>query len=77
MPPVLPLILSSTPPPSGEPRKEQKEIRAREQHQSINHSSAFVHLTGLTEEPVTKFREKVISAFATRKEKNTSRGSQR
>ena len=26
---------------------------------------------------MTKFREKVISAFATRKEKNTSRGSQR
>ena len=56
-------------------RKEQKEIRAREQHQSITHSSAFVRLTGLTGEPVTKFREKVISAFATRKEKNTSRGS--
>ena len=56
-------------------RKEQKEIRAREQHQSTTHSSAFVHLTGLTGEPVTIFREKVISAFATRKEKNTSRGS--
>ena len=60
--------------PSGKEKNKKKSVQRRErEHQRI--TCVFVRLTGLTGEPVTKLREKVISAFATRKEKNTSRGS--